>query len=123
MPLWFALRAGLARDSAKRLRSPTRSSNLSSASPRTCAQVGTLLSGNHRQCQIETVFGRAFEKLGGHVADAELSEFIMRTFRATSMLASRMRNEMLEAGKKDELDALVADARRVQQKIQCHMSE
>ncbi|MXW20260.1 MAG: hypothetical protein F4Z95_05595 [Gammaproteobacteria bacterium] len=57
------------------------------------------------------------------VSVAELSEFIERTFRATYMLASRMRNEMLEAGEKDELDALVADARWVQQKIQRPASE
>ena len=57
------------------------------------------------------------------VSVAELSEFIERTFRATYMLASRMRKEMLEAGEKDELDALIADARWVQQKIQRPASE
>ncbi|MYF86488.1 MAG: hypothetical protein F4178_08750 [Rhodospirillaceae bacterium] len=57
------------------------------------------------------------------VSVAELAQFIERTFRATYMLASRMRNEMLEAGEQDELDTLVADARWVQQKIQRPASE
>ena len=49
---------------------------------------------------------------------ARLAPLIERTFRGTHMLASRMRDEMLEAGEHDKLNTLVANARRLQEKIQ-----
>ena len=54
---------------------------------------------------------------------APLAPIIERTFRGTYVLASKMRYEMLEAGQNQKLDALVADARKVQQKLQDRASE
>ena len=49
---------------------------------------------------------------------ARLAPIIERTFRGTYVLATRMRDEMLDAGQQEKLDALLADARRLQQKLQ-----
>ena len=37
------------------------------------------------------------------------------TFRATYVMATRMRGEMLDAGRGEELDALIAAARKLQE--------
>ena len=54
---------------------------------------------------------------------ARLAPIIEQTFRGTYMVASKMRYEMLDAGQDEKLDALVADARKVQQKLQNRASE
>lgn len=54
---------------------------------------------------------------------ARLAPIIEQTFRGTYMVASKMRYEMLDAGQDEKLDALVADARKVQQKLQDCASE
>ena len=54
---------------------------------------------------------------------ARLVPFIERTFLGTHMLASRMRNELLETGEQEKLDALIADAGSLQEKIQGSASE
>ena len=46
-----------------------------------------------------------------------LAPLIEMTFRATYMLATNMRDEMLDAGREKELDALVAAARGLQNKV------
>ena len=46
-----------------------------------------------------------------------LAPLIERTFRATYMLSTRMRDEMLEAGEQEALDALVAAARGLQDEL------
>jgi len=46
-----------------------------------------------------------------------LAPLIERTFRATYMLASRMRDEMLDAGRSEELDALIRAARELQDEL------
>lgn len=53
---------------------------------------------------------------GGNSA-ARLAPLIERTFRAAYMLSTRMRNEMLEAGEQEELDALIAAARGLQDEL------
>lgn len=45
---------------------------------------------------------------------ANLAALIERTFRYTYMLATRMRAEMIEHGKAEELDKLVSEARALQ---------
>lgn len=45
---------------------------------------------------------------------AKLVPLIKRTFRGTHILASRLRVEMLEAGEQEELDAMIAAARGLQ---------
>jgi len=52
-----------------------------------------------------------------------LAPLIERTFRATYMLASRMRDEMLDAGLGEELDALVRTARELQDELMSAPSE
>lgn len=46
-----------------------------------------------------------------------LAPLIERTFRATYMLAGRMRDEMLGAGRGQELDALIRAARELQDEL------
>ncbi len=48
---------------------------------------------------------------------ARLAPLIERTFRAAYMLSTRMRDEMLEAGEQEELDALIAAARGLQDEL------
>ena len=48
---------------------------------------------------------------------ARLAPLIERTFRATYILASRLRNEMLDAGEQEELDAMIAAARGLQDEL------
>ena len=52
-----------------------------------------------------------------------LAPLIERTFRATYMLASRMRDEMLGAGRGEELDALIRGARELQNELTGAASE
>ena len=54
----------------------------------------------------------------GHGAPgARLAPLIETTFRATHILVSRLRDQMLAAGQQDELDAMVAAARALQAKL------
>ena len=46
-----------------------------------------------------------------------LAPLIEMTFRATYILATKMRDEMLDAGRGEELDALVAAARELQDEV------
>ncbi len=48
---------------------------------------------------------------------ARLSPLIERTFRGTYIVATRLRDQMLEAGEKEELDELVATARELQDRL------
>ncbi len=48
---------------------------------------------------------------------ARLAPLIERTFRTTYILASRLRNEMLDAGEQEELEALIAAARGLQDEL------
>ena len=59
----------------------------------------------------------AGERAGG------LAPLIERTFRATYMLAGRMRAEMLDAGRGGELDALIRAARELQDELTGAASE
>ena len=52
-----------------------------------------------------------------------LAPLIERTFRATYMLAGRMRDEMLDAGRGEELDALIRAARELQDELTGAASE
>ena len=54
---------------------------------------------------------------------ARLAPLIERTFRTTYLLASRMRDEMLEAGEEERLDAMIADVRALQKRILDSASE
>ena len=54
---------------------------------------------------------------------ARLIPIIEQTFRGTYVVASKMRYEMLEAGQDEKLGALIADARKVQQKLQDRATE
>ena len=46
-----------------------------------------------------------------------LAPLIEMTFRATYIVATKMRDEMLDAGREEELDALVAAAREFQAEV------
>lgn len=46
-----------------------------------------------------------------------LAPIIKSTFRATYILATRLRNQMLGAGEQEQLDTLVAAARELQDKL------
>lgn len=48
---------------------------------------------------------------------ARLAPLIERTFRAAYMLSTRMRDEMLKTGEQEELDALIAAARGLQDEL------
>ena len=48
---------------------------------------------------------------------AMLTPLVEATFRGTYMLATRMRDQMLDAGEQDDLDALVVKARELQDKL------
>jgi len=48
---------------------------------------------------------------------ARLAPIIESTFRGTYILATRMRDEMFEAGEREELDALISRAREVQDRL------
>ncbi|MDE0031854.1 MAG: hypothetical protein OXU75_01760 [Deltaproteobacteria bacterium] len=52
-----------------------------------------------------------------------LAPLIERTFRATYMLAGRMRGEMLDAGRGGELEALIRAARELQDELTGAASE
>ena len=52
-----------------------------------------------------------------------LAPLVERTFRATCMLAGRMRSEMLDAGRGEELDALIRAARELQDELTGAASE
>ena len=58
----------------------------------------------------------------GDPAD-RLAPLIERTFRATYMLATRMRDEMLDAGRGGEMDALIRTARELQDELTGAASE
>lgn len=45
---------------------------------------------------------------------ADLAPLIERTFRYTHMLATRMRDDMIDDGHRERLDALVSEARELQ---------
>ena len=64
----------------------------------------------------------AIEDSAGDPA-GRLAPLIERTFRATYMLASRMRDEMLDAGRGEELDALIRAARELQDELTGAASE
>lgn len=64
----------------------------------------------------------AIEDGAGDLA-GRLAPLIERTFRATYMLASRMRDEMLDAGRGEELDALIRTARELQDELTGAASE
>ena len=53
----------------------------------------------------------------GQQRHARLAPLIEMTFRATYMLVTKMRDEMLDAGREAELDALIAAARGVQEEL------
>ncbi len=50
-------------------------------------------------------------------ATARLAPLIETTFRATHILATKMRDDMLDAGRRAELDELVQAARALQDKL------
>lgn len=52
-----------------------------------------------------------------------LAPLIKRTFRATYILATRMRDEMLEAGRGEELETLIRTARGLQDELTGGASE
>ncbi len=54
----------------------------------------------------------------GGASVARLAPLIERTFRGTYLLASKLRGEMFEAGEQEALEAILADARDLQQKVQ-----
>ena len=48
------------------------------------------------------------------ISAARLAPLIQRTFRPAHILVSRLRDEMLDAGEQEELDAMIAAARGLQ---------
>ena len=48
---------------------------------------------------------------------ADLAPLIERTFRYTYMVATKMRNDMMDAGDAEALDQLVAEARALQESL------
>ena len=48
---------------------------------------------------------------------ARVAPLMERTFRASYILVSRLRTEMLDSGEDEELDAMIADARALQEKL------
>ena len=59
----------------------------------------------------------------GSASIARLAPLIERTFRGTYLLASKLRAEMLESGEREALEAILADARDLQEKAQGSASE
>ena len=57
------------------------------------------------------------DKLRGAGERDRLAPLIEMTFRATYVMATKMREEMLEAGRADELDELVSAARALQDEV------
>ena len=53
---------------------------------------------------------------------ARLAPLIETTFRGTYVLATRLRDQMLDAGEQDEIDSLVVMARDLQDKLQNKVS-
>ena len=53
---------------------------------------------------------------GGNTV-ARLAPLVETAFRGTYVLATRLRDQMLQAGEQEELDALVAKARQLQDKL------
>ena len=53
----------------------------------------------------------------GVAARDRLAPLIEMTFRATHIMATKMRDEMLDAGRKEELDELIAAARGLQEEL------
>lgn len=53
----------------------------------------------------------------GDMSMADLAELIKRTYRATYILASITRDEMIAAGEQERLDELVQIARRLQEDV------
>ena len=70
-------------------------------------------SGSPRSPRSRAVPGRR----RGSVSGDGLAPLIEMTFRATYIMATKMRDEMLDAGRKEELDELVAAARGLQDEI------
>ena len=48
---------------------------------------------------------------------ARLAPLIERTFRCTYILATKLRDQMLDAGEQDAIDELVAQSRQLQDKL------
>ena len=48
---------------------------------------------------------------------AQLAPIIKRTFRCTYILATKLRDQMLDAGEQDEINELVAQSRELQDKL------
>ncbi len=59
----------------------------------------------------------------GAALPARLAPLVETTFRAAHILASRLRDEMLDAGGQEELDVLIADARALQEKLVSRASD
>jgi hypothetical protein len=53
----------------------------------------------------------------GRESLAGLAPLIKTTFRASHILATRLRQEMLDADEQEDLDALIADARSLQEQL------
>ena len=54
---------------------------------------------------------------GDDAVSARLTPLVERTFRYTYMLATRMRDQMTEAGDQDKLDELISEARELQDSL------
>ncbi len=51
------------------------------------------------------------------VSVAVLAPLIERTFRLTYLMATKMREEMIEAGEREKLEGMIESARRLQAKL------
>ena len=54
---------------------------------------------------------------GSATIPASLTPLVERTFRYTYMLATKMRDDLIGAGQQEELDSLVAEARKLQDEL------
>ena len=53
----------------------------------------------------------------GSGPEGRLAPLIERTFRYAYMVATKMRDEMLEAGQEEELEVLIGEARALQDEL------
>ncbi len=75
-------------------------------------------AGRHSMAAAEFVRFAALAAVeNGSGGCARLAPLIERTFRAAHIMVTKMRTDMLDEGREDELDELVAEARAFQKEL------
>ncbi len=75
-------------------------------------------AGRHSMAAAEFVRYAALAAVeGGSGGCARLAPLIERTFRAAHIMVTKMRSDMLDEGREEELDGLVAGAREYQDRL------